>query len=169
MKTRAASKLSLNCTFGENALSVICGSERNRHARSLHDMLRCVRTDWIYCVNAAEQSRDEKNVPPRNKDAPVLEESRCVRDLAKLQDLGSLILLVLKVGISTKTREDQTAGRGIAVSTHDFLSSPPFIISTRSLHPLLTAVVFYLQQKKNFLISPSSSVCLCSSTRGANG
>lgn len=92
-------------------------------------------------MNAAEQSRDEKNVSPRNKDAPVLGESRCVQDLAKLQDLGSLILLVLKVGISTKTREDQTAGRGITVSTHDFLSSLPSV-STQSLHPLLAAVVF---------------------------
>lgn len=111
-------------------------------------MLRYIRTDWIYCTNAAEQSRDEKNVSPHNKDAPVLEESRCVRDLAKLQDLGSLILLVLKVGISTKTREDQTAGRGITVSTHDFLSSLPLIISTQSLHPLLTAVVFISNKRK---------------------
>lgn len=98
-------------------------------------------------MNAAEPFRDEKNVSPRNKDAPVLQESRCVQDLAKLQDLGSLILLALKVGISTKTREDQTAGRGITVSTHDFLSFLPFI-STQSLHPLLTAIFFIPNKRK---------------------
>lgn len=119
-------------------------------------------------MNAAEPFGDEKNVSPRNKDAPVPSESRCVQDLAKLQDLGSLILLVLKVGISTKTREDQTAGRGITVSTrlpvlssfHPFHSVPPSFAHCRG---------FNLRQKKTFLISPTSSVRLCSSTGGANG
>lgn len=50
-----------------------------------------------------------------HREATVHSEGCCVPELAKLQDSGSLILLVLKDGISTKTREDQTAGRGITM------------------------------------------------------
>lgn len=107
-----------------------------------------------------------------NKDAPVHQESHCVQEP---QDLGSLILLVLKVGISPKTGGDQTAGRGITVSTHDFLSSSPLrrpsIISPQlSARPSVTRYgSFDLKPQRNLVISLTSSARFCSTIVDVNG
>lgn len=97
-------------------------------------MFNCINTEeqcgWIFLLANREAF-------PRNY----------VQDLAKLQDLGSLILLVLKVGISIQTREDQTVGRGITVST-SCLPSPRPPSLHHFIHPSLAAVAFILNKGK---------------------
>lgn len=73
---------------------------------------------------------------------------------------------MLKVEISTRTREDQTAARGVTVSTHDFLSSfhlhtipSLFHLTYQSTRPLLPLLLSYTRE--TFLISLTCCVFLC--------